>query len=61
MSMFFFRRLDVSSASPGFWVMIPLGLVHLILTILGVVYFDQDPGILRIPNGTKRVKMMNTR
>eukprot|EP00435_Cladocopium_sp_Y103_P070253 s317_g34.t2 len=30
----------------GFWVMIPLGLVHLILTILGVIYYDQEWAVI---------------
>jgi len=30
----------------GFWVMIPLGLIHLILTLLGVVFFDQEWAVI---------------
>eukprot|EP00435_Cladocopium_sp_Y103_P073464 s45_g43.t1 len=30
----------------GFWVMIPLGLIHLILTITGVIFFDQEWAVI---------------
>ena len=36
-----FKARDAQSS--GFWVMIPLGLIHLMLTILGVIFFDQEP------------------
>mmetsp|Transcript_33535 Transcript_33535/g.72212 ORF Transcript_33535/g.72212 Transcript_33535/m.72212 type:complete len:638 (-) Transcript_33535:80-1993(-) len=30
----------------GFWVMIPLGLIHLILTMTGVIFFDQEWAVI---------------